>query len=51
VLREGQPVPLAVVPGLDDESFTEIVQGDLRPGEQVIIGEASGTTAASSASP
>jgi len=39
VLRDGQPVPLSVVPGLYDENFTEIVKGDLRPGEDVIVSE------------
>ncbi len=40
VLREGRPVALAVVLGLDDGNFTEIVRGDLHPGDQVIIAEA-----------
>jgi HlyD family secretion protein len=39
VLREEQPVAVAVVTGLDDESFTEIVSGDLKPGDPVIIAE------------
>lgn len=39
VLRDGQPVPLAVAPGLDDENFTEIVKGGLRSGDQVIVAE------------
>jgi len=39
VLRDGRPVSLPVVPGLDDENFTEIVKGDLRSGDEVIVGE------------
>ncbi|HTY67303.1 MAG TPA: efflux RND transporter periplasmic adaptor subunit [Alphaproteobacteria bacterium] len=39
VLRDGGPVAVPVATGVDDESFTEIVKGDLRPGEQVIVGE------------
>ena len=39
VLRDGQPVELTVVPGLDDENFTEIVRGDLRAGDRVIVAE------------
>ncbi len=39
VLREGQPVAVDVVVGLDDENFTEIVQGDLREGDKIIVGE------------
>jgi HlyD family secretion protein len=39
VLREGQPVAVAVAIGLDDDSFTEIVSGDLKPGDLVITAE------------
>jgi HlyD family secretion protein len=39
VLREGQLAAVSVVTGLDDDSFTEIVGGDLKPDDQVIIGE------------
>jgi HlyD family secretion protein len=39
VLRDGAPVALPIVPGLDDGNFTEIVNGDLRPGDQVITAE------------
>ena len=39
VLREGQPVAVAVMTGLDDDSFTEIVSGDLKPGDLVITAE------------
>ena len=28
-----------VVPGLDDDSYTEILKGDLHPGDEIIIGE------------
>jgi HlyD family secretion protein len=51
VLRDGEPVPLSVVPGLDDENFTEIVKGDLRPGDQVIIAEDRGATGGRSGLP
>jgi HlyD family secretion protein len=39
VLREGKPVAVAAVFGLDDESFVEIVAGDVKPGDPVIIAE------------
>ncbi|HTV33826.1 MAG TPA: efflux RND transporter periplasmic adaptor subunit [Methylocella sp.] len=42
VLRDGTPAAVSVVPGLDDDSFTEIVEGDLRPGDLIIIGEERG---------
>ena len=34
-----RPVALPVVAGLDDDNFTEIVKGDLKPGDQVIVAE------------
>jgi HlyD family secretion protein len=39
VMRGNVPVAVAVVTGLDDGGFTEIAAGDLRPGDQVIVGE------------
>lgn len=39
VLRDGQPVAVPVQPGLDDDSFTEIVSGGLEPGDTVILSE------------
>jgi HlyD family secretion protein len=43
ILREGKPVAISVVPGLEDENFTEIVSGDIRPGDQVIVAEDTGS--------
>jgi HlyD family secretion protein len=40
VLRDGKPTPIQVATGLDDDEFTEIAQGDLKPGDNVILGEA-----------
>ena len=51
VLRDGKPVPLAVVVGLDDDNFTEIVKGDLKPGDQVIVSGASASAGGLSAVP
>lgn len=39
VLRNDEPVAVAVVTGLDDDSFTEIVSGELKPGDLVITVE------------
>jgi HlyD family secretion protein len=39
VLRDGKPVPIPVVVGLDDDSFTEMVSGDVKPGDLVITAE------------
>jgi HlyD family secretion protein len=39
LLRQGRPVAIPVVIGLDDESFVEIVEGDVKPGDQVILAE------------
>ena len=48
VLRGETPVSLLVVPGLDDDNFTEIVSGELKPGDLVIVaaGAAAGSPAA-----
>ncbi len=54
VLRDGKPVAVPVTAGLDDDSFTEIVKGDLKAGDKVIITEqrnGSGTTRATSSGP
>jgi HlyD family secretion protein len=39
VLRDGEPTSVAVVPGLDDDNFTEITSGDVKPGDLVITAE------------
>jgi HlyD family secretion protein len=51
VLRDGKPVPVAVVAGLDDDSFTEIVKGELQPGDQVIVSGTSVVAGSQSAVP
>jgi HlyD family secretion protein len=37
VLRDGQPVRVPVVTGLTDATFAEVSQGDLKPGDRVIV--------------
>ena len=37
MLRDGQPAPVPVVLGASDGSRTEVVDGGLRPGDQVIV--------------
>ncbi len=39
VLRDGRPQAEVVQTGLDDDSYTEVISGNLRPGDRVIIGE------------
>ena len=39
VLRDGQPMSIAVAAGLDDDSFTEITSGEVKPGDLVITAE------------
>jgi len=39
VLRDGKPVRVVVTAGLDDDTYTEIVKGDLKAGDEVIIAE------------
>ncbi len=50
-LREGAPVAIDVTTGLDDDSFTEIVKGDLNPGDAVILSEDRGSSDAKSGTP
>ena len=51
VLRDGLPVAVTVVTGLSDDNFTEIVKGDLNPGDQVISAESRGKASAQSGLP
>lgn len=44
LLRDAQPLAIPVVAGLDDDSFTEIVNADLKTGDQVITAERSVTS-------
>jgi HlyD family secretion protein len=43
-LRDGKPVAIEVTTGLDDDSFTEIVKGDLSASDAVILSEDRGST-------
>ncbi len=43
VLRDGKPSRIEVKTGLDDDTFTEITDGDIRAGDSVIISERAGT--------
>jgi HlyD family secretion protein len=47
LLRDGHAVAIPVVLGLDDDSFTELVSGDVKPGDQVITAEQRGTATSS----
>jgi len=38
VLRDGKPVPVQLKTGLDDDSYSEVLDG-LKPGDQVVVGE------------
>lgn len=50
VLRDRHLVAVPIKTGLDDDSFTEVVEGQLQPGDRVIIGEQRpGRTGASAA--
>ncbi len=43
VLRDGEPVAVPVTAGLDDDTYTEIVKGELAPGDRVVIAERRGS--------
>jgi HlyD family secretion protein len=51
VLRDGKPVRVAVTAGLDDDTYTEVVKGELNPGDQVIIAEQRSNTDNKAAAP
>jgi HlyD family secretion protein len=42
ILRDGKPTAVTLQLGLDDGTYTEIVKGDLQPGDELIIGESDG---------
>ncbi len=48
VLRDGKPAPIDVTTGLDDDSFTEIIEGGINPGDMVILSEDRGAAGAKS---
>jgi HlyD family secretion protein len=50
VLHDGEPTAVAVVLGLDDGTFTEIVNGAVKPGDLVITAEQN-TTRSQAATP
>jgi HlyD family secretion protein len=53
VLRDGHPVRVSIRTGLDDDSYSEVIEGGIQSGEQVIVGEqhAGGGAAAGAAQP
>lgn len=51
VLRDGQPMSVAVTAGLDDDSYSEIIAGDLKQGDAVIVAEQGGSQPAGQARP
>ncbi len=51
VLRDGTPVAIPVVPGLDDGNYTEIVKGDFQPSDRVITAESHGQASGQSGLP
>jgi HlyD family secretion protein len=42
ILRGGKPIEIPVQPGLGDGAWTEIVKGDVQPGDELIVGESGG---------
>jgi len=51
LLRDGKPLAVPVTIGLNDESYAEIIRGDLKPDDQVIVAEHSSGTGAVAQSP
>lgn len=44
VLRDGRPARVGVTTGLDDDTYSEIVSGDLKEGDSVIVSEGVGSS-------
>jgi HlyD family secretion protein len=42
ILRDGKPTAITVRLGFDDGAYTEIVEGEVRPGDELIIGGSGG---------
>jgi HlyD family secretion protein len=51
VLRDDEPVAVPVVAGLDDDNFTEIVKGELKPDDRIIVAEQRAADSAQTAIP
>jgi HlyD family secretion protein len=51
VLRDGVPHPISITIGLDDSELVEVLGGDLKPGDKVIVGEAHPVEAKSAPTP
>ena len=47
VMRNGRPTRVMIATGLDDDTYTEILKGDLKEGDRVIVSERTGTTSTS----
>jgi len=50
VLRAGKPIAVVLRTGLDDDTYTEVVGGDLHAGDQILIGEQASTASRPGAS-
>jgi HlyD family secretion protein len=51
VLRDGKPVAVQVTTGLDDDNFTEIVKGELKQDDKIIVSEQRDAASARSSVP
>ncbi len=51
LIRNGRPLPVTVATGLDDGTFTEILGGDVKAGDEVIVGEEQASRSAAASQP
>ena len=51
VLRDNRPTAVALTLGLDDDSFSEVLSGDLKPGDMLILSEQGGSGGSSGSRP
>ena len=45
VLRNGRPTAVPITIGLDDDTYAEVVRGELKVGDELVTSESSGSTA------
>jgi len=50
VLKDGKPAPIEVELGITDNRSTEIIGGELKAGDQIIVGDTQATNGASGSS-
>jgi HlyD family secretion protein len=51
VLHDGRPMRVPITIGLDDDTYAEVIEGELKPGDQVVTAEQVPTDTAAARAP